>query len=557
MKKTTSTTGFHLIVVLIVAALLLANALAVRELDVFGMPLIFALAVLIELLLFLLFLYELAKVFQTPLKILWSLIKSAWNGVRHNDFFLQAENKYPKLARFIGERFEMKKATGLMLTVGVVLGGFFFGLFLGITQDVVFKDPLVRVDQRILNLMPSIRTPEQTVFFSFVTFLANWQSVLLASLLTLFILLRKKQFFTIRLFLGVLIAAEGASFVLKHLIGRMRPERALSLIAEDSFSFPSGHTVAATVIFGFLAYLIIKSLKNIYAKIFVLLGSIFAIVLVGLSRIYLGVHYPSDVLASMALGCFLLTIFITISEFAHARSRSRTEATGAKELLLVPILATLSALFFHSFFIHIREIPLETHPQKLSTLDFSMMTAFPHYSETLTGARMEPISFIYIGNEQQIENLFQKHDWYKADASTLSNTLKAVATGFKNEQYLSGPVTPSYLNAKPQNLAFEQPTDTATFRQRHHTRLWKTDYVTADGREIWAATASLDQGIELSSFYFPTHHIDPNIDAERDYILKSLGLKSAGFVRVVEPQLGKNGAGDEFFTDGKAALTRL
>jgi len=170
---------------------------------------------------------------------------------------------------------------------------------------------------------------------------------------------------------------------------------------------------------------------------------------------------------------------------------------------------------------------------------------------------MEPINFIYVGYEDQIVSTFETHGWYKADASTLSNTLKAFAVGFQGRQYITAPVTPSYLNFKPENLAFEQSTQTHSLRQRHHTRLWRTEYALADGRPIWVATASFDEGIEFAgAAKLPTHHIDPNIDAERAYITKSLGLET-NLVTVVQPQLGKNASGDGFFTDGKAALINL
>lgn len=170
---------------------------------------------------------------------------------------------------------------------------------------------------------------------------------------------------------------------------------------------------------------------------------------------------------------------------------------------------------------------------------------------------MEPINFIYIGTENQLVSIFNKHGWYRADKSTVSNTLKALAVGFQGRQYLTAPVTPSYLNYKPEDIAFEQSTATHSLKQRHHTRLWRTDFVLPDGRPIWVATASFDEGVEFAgAAKLPTHHIDPNIDRERNYIIGSLGLQG-DLLAVVQPQLGKNASGDSFFTDGKAELVFL
>ncbi len=75
---------------------------------------------------------------------------------------------------------------------------------------------------------------------------------------------------------------------------------------------------------------------------------------------------------------------------------------------------------------------------------------------------------------------------------------------------------------------------------------------------MWVATASFDRGIGLGAATgLPTHHIDPNVDAERAYILQSLKVAQPHLVQVVEAQQGYNTAGDGFFTDGRAAVLNL
>ncbi|WP_138415474.1 LssY C-terminal domain-containing protein [Sinomonas gamaensis] len=94
-------------------------------------------------------------------------------------------------------------------------------------------------------------------------------------------------------------------------------------------------------------------------------------------------------------------------------------------------------------------------------------------------------------------------------------------------------------------------------RRSAHIRIWRSDYSALDGRPIWEATASFDDGIELAgTAKLPTHHIDPNIDAERAFIINSLGYPD-DFVALTGPQMGHNGSGDEFFTDGRAELVSL
>ncbi|WP_427135609.1 LssY C-terminal domain-containing protein [Pseudarthrobacter sp. S9] len=78
------------------------------------------------------------------------------------------------------------------------------------------------------------------------------------------------------------------------------------------------------------------------------------------------------------------------------------------------------------------------------------------------------------------------------------------------------------------------------------------------GLPVWVATARFDRGIGIGTKSgLPTHHIVPDVDAERAYILQSLQVAQPHFVRVVDAQLGHNATGDGFFTDGQAAVLNL
>ena len=75
---------------------------------------------------------------------------------------------------------------------------------------------------------------------------------------------------------------------------------------------------------------------------------------------------------------------------------------------------------------------------------------------------------------------------------------------------------------------------------------------------MWVVTASLDTGIGVGSKVpLPTHHFDPNVDAERTYIFNSLGRTHPTFMKIVAPHVGHNASGDSFFTDGQVAVAVL
>ena len=544
----------------VVAALLLAlNFYVTKVFVVLGSPMLFALALLGQIILIIFFLYNVIRALATPEKIAKSLLDSMWAGLKTNPYVKNIRESKSPLLLWAGRRLKKKSPTGLPLTITLFIAFFFLFNFLSILSSVSSRSSLTQIDLRVLNLMPNIRTPLQTTLMRIITTLANIQSVIIFLLLAVTLLWFRRQRVVAALFVLLVGAEELVTFILKHLIHRLRPGTSLRIIGEDGFSFPSGHVVRATVLFGFLTYLLYRSYKSKKARILTLIVYFLTVFLVAVSRIYLGVHYPTDVWASFLLGCALLTLTIGLIEILIRYAKDGTQKFSVlnKLLVIVPAGLVIFAISAASTLIPLKQVANRPITITLQNIDARSITKLPLYSETLTGSRMEPINFIYVGNEAQIIGIFAKHGWYRADKSTVSNTLKAIAVGFQGKQYLTAPVTPSYLNYQPESLAFQHPTSTHSLKQRHHTRIWRTNYVLADGRQIWVATASFDQGIEfVGAARLPTHHIDPNIDGERGFIINSLNI-TANFVVVVPPELGKNASGDGFFTDGKAELVYL
>jgi membrane-associated phospholipid phosphatase len=112
------------------------------------------------------------------------------------------------------------------------------------------------------------------------------------------------------------IGGSGAlDIALKLYFRRVRPEVPWAFVTEHSFSFPSGHSVAAVVLYGTLTYLIWNHLHHLWQRAAVILAALLLIAGIGASRIYLGVHYPSDVLAGYAVGLLWLLPVIGSCEF--------------------------------------------------------------------------------------------------------------------------------------------------------------------------------------------------------------------------------------------------
>lgn len=110
----------------------------------------------------------------------------------------------------------------------------------------------------------------------------------------------------------ILISTFFLNLGMKYLFGRPRPliENHLIEVSKKSFSYPSGHTMGAVAFYGFTIYLTYRFVENIWLRWFLIAIQFVLIVLIGVSRVYLGVHYPSDVAAGFIAGFIWLAICI-------------------------------------------------------------------------------------------------------------------------------------------------------------------------------------------------------------------------------------------------------
>jgi undecaprenyl-diphosphatase len=122
----------------------------------------------------------------------------------------------------------------------------------------------------------------------------------------------------------------GASLLdvtLKHTFQRARPVPFFNIVAPSSYSFPSGHSLASFCFYGALAAILTTRLENLRIRIFLWTGAVILILLIGLSRIYLGVHYTTDVIAGFAAALIWIVV-VAFAEQRLARRRIKKRALG-------------------------------------------------------------------------------------------------------------------------------------------------------------------------------------------------------------------------------------
>jgi undecaprenyl-diphosphatase len=186
-------------------------------------------------------------------------------------------------------------------------------LLIGLTVTVNYFGMFQSFDNAVLQFISGARGSVLTQIFLIFTFMGSAHLILSVTALLALFLLFKKEFSYFLLFSGTMFGGAVFAFLLKILVHRARPSSS-PLVNETSFSFPSGHATLSIAFFGLIAYLLAGNAKTRAVRINIFFLWIFFVFGIGLSRLYLGVHYPTDVLAGYLTGLFFLCLGIGFFE---------------------------------------------------------------------------------------------------------------------------------------------------------------------------------------------------------------------------------------------------
>ena len=162
------------------------------------------------------------------------------------------------------------------------------------------------LDNYIYNLIKGFISPKMTPIVKFITEFGNY--TVMVPVIILFYLFNKDKSFN-RYFTINLVAIFTSNFIVKNIIRRYRPID-INLIIENGFSFPSGHSMVSFAFYGFIIYYVYCSHLSKLGKTIIISILTLLVLMIGLSRIYLGVHYASDVIGGFVLALVYLIIFI-------------------------------------------------------------------------------------------------------------------------------------------------------------------------------------------------------------------------------------------------------
>ncbi|MFT8321568.1 MAG: phosphatase PAP2 family protein [Bacillus sp. (in: firmicutes)] len=202
----------------------------------------------------------------------------------------------------------------LFLSVVIIAGGGFIAIANWVTSRNV-----IDFDHHIISFIQSYVSGTLTMIMVAISFIASIKWIVSIIILLAGILCWKKKW-ALALFL---VSTSGLGALLnkglKLFFKRERPD-ILPLVVEQSYSFPSGHSMGSMLFYGSLAYIIIHLAKTTKIKVTAVFGMAILILCIGISRIYLGVHFPTDVLGGYSIG--LAFLFLCILCFRYYEGRT-------------------------------------------------------------------------------------------------------------------------------------------------------------------------------------------------------------------------------------------
>jgi LssY C-terminus len=183
----------------------------------------------------------------------------------------------------------------------------------------------------------------------------------------------------------------------------------------------------------------------------------------------------------------------------------------------------------------------------------------PKTTVTAQGIPGDPLNVGLIGTEEQVLRAMLDSGWDPADPVTLRTSLRIARSVLLNRPYSEAPVSRLFVFGRMQDLAFERPAGKSA-RHRHHVRFWRSPELGRGDVPLWIGAVTFDRSVGLSHRTGQiTHHIGPDIDAERDRLIA--GLREQGWFSQIfqvtgvgATLVGRNGGGDRYDTDGELTV---
>lgn len=370
-----------------------------------------------------------------------------------------------------------------ILATLLVIASVLFTLLLGLLPE----DGLhAGLDNAVLQTLQSLRTPWTDHLMVYFSHLTDTLSVIILSLGLLLFLRLTGQPRAASHWLAAVVFAVLSSYLLK--LGLQVPRPTVVVQPPGSWSFPSGHTLKAVILFGFLSVLVARPLPASWRWLPYSVAGLL-IFAVALSRLYLGVHWLSDIAGSLTLGLAWIAL-LGLAYNRHEQQPARWHGLGLAGLLLLGSGVALESTLHHE-----RNLARYQPARHIQTIDpvhwWRGDLTIPAFRDDLAQNREHPLNLQYAGDPETLKRYLEGTGWQPEPHTHWRDWLKLLAP----DQTLQAlPVLPQVHDGHHEALLLIKPLPQD---RRLVLRLWPSDFRFGDGSPLWLGNVSEQQQVRL------------------------------------------------------------
>ena len=247
-----------------------------------------------------------------------------------------------------------------------------------------------------------------------------------------------------------------------------------------------------------------------------------------------------------------LIIAVSFSEWLRHKEKGKQSISvvaGARPISL--LFVSIAILFYINFSMnyHPLLLPVSANsPVAVAKSTDIFKNEQMKYTETLTGEKQEPVNFIFLAKDDgQLIAALQQAGWILTDKANISSFVKAVKALLLKTPHPSAPISPSFWNAKIQDISFAKVPGPNWLSNAHHVKIWRTNFLLKNGNNIYVGMVNANDGFKWGII----PKIVPDLDAERELLYLDLNrtgkIENHLKVQLVKSLIGKNFMGDQFF----------
>ncbi len=385
------------------------------------------------------------------------------------------------------------EAKGLAIMATILI--FAVGLFALLMGAVMNGSSLAGIDLTVLNSLKSLHTPWADNLMLLSSRLADDMVITALIIAVSLFLALQRHWRSLMYWLAAAGFALLASSALKYGLQIPRPPNQVPGLGP--YSFPSGHTLRAMVIFGFLAVIIARSIRENWRWLpYGLAGML--ILLVALARLYLGVHWLSDILGSITLGICWVTI-LGIAYYRHTYAETHWLGLGISSILVIAVASVFQSWKMHSTDLA-KYMPIPKVTEMAAT-DWSNQgwKQLPRIRKDIREKRNHPLDIQYAGKLEQFIANFKQKDWHMAPSLSWANMLKFLSPDQPIQEL---PLLPQVHDGRHEALAL---TKILPDNRRLVLRLWPAFIMVQPGaKPLWIGNVTEQYKQEVAGiFTFP------------------------------------------------------